>query len=478
MPVYLNYLSPEAFGLVGIFLLAQSLIQLLDMGLTPTLSREIARMRAKELSPQTAIARVQSIKWIIRTLALVITLATWLCSDLIAAYWISTEKFSTSSISTYLSLIGCTSALRWLSGMYRGILAGLEEQQKINKLSAIFATLRFIGPIPIFIFISTTPESFLIFQLFTSALELAAFSISSHDYLPKLKKSRQLLLSLRETIPMVSSMAFLNGIWILQTQTDKFILSGILSLNNYGHLTLATAVASGVFVLIAPMNQVIQPRLNYLLAKSELKEFIQLYRLSSQFSAIGFFTLGISAAIFSEEIIYIWTGKKELINSISPVLFWYGLANSTMGTMLMPFMLQLAHGKLKLHAIGSSILLFISIPTLLIVTPNFGATGAAFTFFTTNMLFLLAWSPIVHKKFIPYLQWRWLFLDIIPPTIAIASLLLLSSLFMPDGLWTPLALVWITCSMVLAGFGGILSGRHTCQYILKEFSIARNQNNV
>ena len=43
VPVYIHYLGIESYGLIGLFALLQAWLTLLDMGMTPTLSREMAR---------------------------------------------------------------------------------------------------------------------------------------------------------------------------------------------------------------------------------------------------------------------------------------------------------------------------------------------------------------------------------------------------------------------------------------------------
>ena len=43
VPVYVNYIGAEAYGLVGFYAMLQSWFSLLDMGLSPTLGREAAR---------------------------------------------------------------------------------------------------------------------------------------------------------------------------------------------------------------------------------------------------------------------------------------------------------------------------------------------------------------------------------------------------------------------------------------------------
>jgi O-antigen/teichoic acid export membrane protein len=46
IPLYIRYLGVEAWGLVGFMSMMQAWLTLLDMGLTPTLSREMARFKA------------------------------------------------------------------------------------------------------------------------------------------------------------------------------------------------------------------------------------------------------------------------------------------------------------------------------------------------------------------------------------------------------------------------------------------------
>ena len=45
VPVYISYLGIEAYGLIGLFATLQAWLSLLDLGLSPTLNREMARLR-------------------------------------------------------------------------------------------------------------------------------------------------------------------------------------------------------------------------------------------------------------------------------------------------------------------------------------------------------------------------------------------------------------------------------------------------
>jgi len=46
VPVYIDYLGIEAYGLIGVFAILQAWLALLDFGMTPTLAREMSRFSA------------------------------------------------------------------------------------------------------------------------------------------------------------------------------------------------------------------------------------------------------------------------------------------------------------------------------------------------------------------------------------------------------------------------------------------------
>ncbi|HEY4544779.1 MAG TPA: oligosaccharide flippase family protein, partial [Tissierellaceae bacterium] len=51
LPLYIKYMGAEAYGLIGFFTMMQSIFMLLDLGLTPTISRETARYQANAVLP-------------------------------------------------------------------------------------------------------------------------------------------------------------------------------------------------------------------------------------------------------------------------------------------------------------------------------------------------------------------------------------------------------------------------------------------
>lgn len=467
MPLYLHYLGAEGLGLVGFYIMLQAWIPIFDIGLTPVFSREMSRFRVGLLTAREAASCLRTLEVVLGALAAFVIVLLWGGRDWIAHNWLLAVNLSEGVLADCIVLIALAVALRWVTGLQRAVLIGLELQGLVNGLAAGFATLRFAGVLPLLSYVSTLPEHFFAFQAVAGALELIVFVIIAHRHVPGSAGVRPDRSVLANMFPMVGSMAFLTAMWVVMTQADKLILSGLLPLTEYGYFTLAVTVASGVLVLVGPLNQVIQPRLTVLSEKGDEDALLELYRLISQFVVVGFVSLGGGLAFFSGPILLIWSGSPVVAMAAAPVLFWYGLANAVVGVLVLPFMLQFARGRLRLHILGNLILLVTLVPALVFAAKHWGAIGAGQVFFIANLLFLLFWVPIIHHYFLPILTWRWSFRDTLPAASVMLIVLVLGSKAMPSGLPVPETLGLIGGVVFLTAMLGIATGSLSRTLVLR-----------
>ena len=64
IPLYIKYLGIEAYGLIGVFAVLTTWLGLLDMGMTPTLGREMARHMGGGHTPESIRDLLRSIEFI------------------------------------------------------------------------------------------------------------------------------------------------------------------------------------------------------------------------------------------------------------------------------------------------------------------------------------------------------------------------------------------------------------------------------
>lgn len=462
MPIYLKYMGVEAFGLVGFFLMLQNWLQLLDLGLSPALSREMSLYRAGAVNATVIRQRLRSLEWLLGILAFTTTGLLILCRNWIATDWLVFHQLSSDEVSSCVALMAVAATLRWLTGLYRAGLIGLERQILVNMASVLFATLKFVGVLPLIIYLPTTPLVFFSYQAVIGLLEFSIFTLIMYRLLPNaatgcLPKWD----ALKAMLPMAGAMAFMTGIWIFTTQIDKLILSKLLSLEKYGYFTLAIMVANGILMLVPPLSQVLQPRMTILASQRQSDTLCDLYRQATQVVTALFFTVGGTLALLAEPVLFAWTGNIHIAQQAAPILLWYGLTNILIGLLTLPFMLQFAHGYLRLHVLGNILWVLTLLPILTLVALQSGAIGAGIVIFIGNFFFLLLWVPIVHQRLMPQVVWQWLLQDILPIAFVILLVTWIGSQLLPANSNRLVTIFLVVASALLSGSMGLLSGSKT-----------------
>src|SRR5215204_4007318 len=87
VPLYVNFMGIESYGLVGFFTTLQAVLALLDLGLTTTLNRELARYSALAEKSQDMRDLVRTLETIYWGLAFSIGVVVFMLSPFIARAW-------------------------------------------------------------------------------------------------------------------------------------------------------------------------------------------------------------------------------------------------------------------------------------------------------------------------------------------------------------------------------------------------------
>lgn len=431
LPFYLRYLGAEAYGLVGFFAVMQSWLQLLDMGLSSTLSRQVAHSRGLGSERAAELRQLlRSMELVFLALGVAIAIAIWIGSPLIAGSWLDVKMLSLSEVRYCISLMGVMIGLRWLTSLYRSGIQGMEHQVWLNVVNIVLTTVRYFGVWCLLHWITRKPEHFFEFQLLISLVELGVIGIHFYQILPP-GSDHHCGFSwkvLKAVLPFTGSIAYTSSIWILMTQLDKLILSHALTLEEYGYFALVAVVSNGILNFTGPITNAILPRMTMLHSQGNQEEMLALYRKATRLMAAIMLPLTGTVAIFSTELLYSWTGDRSAADWAGPVLKWFVLGNCILALGGFQYMLQFVHGKLRLHVIISTINVIIQVPIIVFSAFKYGAIGVALTYLIFRSITFFIWPTIVHYKLAPGLHNRWLLFDIFPSFIPVL-LLIISSHF-------------------------------------------------
>lgn len=416
LPLYIKYMGAEAYGLVGFFTMLQAWFGLLDMGLTPTIGRETARYHGGSMSALAYRQLFRALSLIFLAVAVVGGSSLFLLADVVAGQWLNIESLDIHTVVIAVQIMAISVALRWMCGLYRGVVTGSERLVWLSGFNVFVATLRFIA-----VFLSMwqfgfTPLVFFIHQLIVALIELAGLFWMGSRLLPsKAGLQEKIGWSFKPVKPVLKfalTIAFTSSIWVLVTQTDKLILSGILPLAEYGYFTLAVLVASGIMVISGPISSAIMPRMARLNAEGKHDEMIHIYRNATQLVSVVTGSASLVVAFSPGALLYAWTGDIYLAEQAAPILRLYVLGNAILAVGAFPYYLQYALGNLRYHLIGNVIMFFTLIPVIIFAASCFGGVGAGYAWLGTNILYLLLWVAYVHHKLQPGMHLKWLLIDI------------------------------------------------------------------
>jgi O-antigen/teichoic acid export membrane protein len=438
VPLYLHYMGAEAYGLVGFFAMLQAWFQLLDMGLTPTMARETARFNGGATDGLSLRRLLRAMEGVFVGVGVLGGAAMMAGSGAIAGSWLKVQQLPLIEVQHAIMLMAVIVALRWVSGLYRSAINGFERLVWLGGFNMVLATARFVLVIPLFIYVGTSATLFFSYQLLLALVEVFVLVMQTYRLLPEKAAGEHTpwqWAPLRGVLKFSLGIAFASLVWMVSTQADKLVLSKLLPLTEYGYFTLVVLVAGGVMAISGPVSGALLPRLARLAAEGDEKGLLQLYRSATQLVAVMAVPAALVLALFSEQVLWAWTGDLALVDKAAPVLALYAVGSGIFVIGAFPYYLQFAKGDLKLHLIGNFLFVLLLVPSLMWATWQFGMVGAGWIWLALNLAYFTLWVPVAHHRFAPGLHWRWLTKDVMLTSLpaVVAALLVQYTVPWPVG---------------------------------------------
>lgn len=418
VPIYLKLLGAEAYGLIGVFVMAQGLMQILDIGLSAMLSREATKFAVSpETAPMFRYVFDKVSKFFI-TLSLVLIVVGIPLANLFALDWFNYKTLNPDEVLLAANLIVIIVAIRFLITPLRNVLLGLEKHVWLNVVVILMGSLKYLGIIPIMVYYSKAAGVFFKYELCIAILEAFVISVYTLRLLPKKDPAKAQLIARTESSSKLIKFSLGHGfvamIWIVLTQVDRLVLSKTLPLDQFGFYSAVVTASGGIMLLSSPLSRALLPRMTALIETEDIGALVQLYRSSTRFISLIVVPIGILIMGFSAELLLVWTGNIELAVYGQNILYWYALGNTVVAISAFPYYLQYAYGELRLHVISNIISLIIGVPLIAILAINYGAVGAAIGWAILQISSLMIGPYFMHRRFLTGMHWHWLIFDVMP----------------------------------------------------------------
>lgn len=451
LPLYIKYLGIDSYGLIGFFSALFACLMLMDLGLTSALSREMARFTGGLYSPQEIRNLLRSVEIVVVFLAFLIYIIGFLFSDLLANEWINSTNLTADIVSKAISVMSLVASLRFLEGIYKSCIAGLQEHIKLNIALSIIATLRWFGAVLVIYWISPTITAFFYWQAFVSLLSIVLLGLITYNIIPSVNvRPFFSWASLSKIFSFAAGVMGISILSLLLTQGDKLLLSRLLNLGDYGYYMLAATVSGGLFALITPVAQSYYPRMCELLEREDYKNLTDSFHMGAQLVSVTAGSVALILILFSGDILFLWSNDVTLSAQSARLLSILTFGNLLNGLLWIPYQAQLAFGWTKLTIRTNIIALLFLFPLLLYITPRFGVTGAAWVWVILNVGYITISVHFMFRKILFKEKLKWYINDILMPLIpsSIIVLCLKFLIIFPTEFW--MQIFYITGFFILA----------------------------
>lgn len=457
VPLYIKFLGPKAYGLVGLYASLQGILVIADMGLTATLNRELARLSVSESNTRQMRDTTRTIEVVYLGILSVVIILMIALSSYFATHWLNTKGLSESTVVNAVKFMGVALILQLACSIYQGGLIGLQRQVQLNTILVVMGIVRALGVTLVLWLVAPTLSVFFIWQALSSGVQLMWIR---HALWHSLGKGKE---------PPSYRSPILHNIWRYATgmlgmtitasilrETDKLIMSKMLPLEMLGYYTVAWSVSQlPVSVLTGPVYQATFPRLTQYASMQQKSLLSGLYHRSSQMVSVLSLPTAIILTLFPREVLYIWMGNTPTVAHAYTLLSLLAIGSGLLGIMTIPSALALANGWASLGVWINVAAITILVPILVVLIKAFGAVGGCLSWLVLNLGVLPVYMSILHRKYLIGEQWRWYFQDVGAPMAAALAFAFLFRWLMPPVASRPALLVcllsiWVAITLAAA----------------------------
>lgn len=451
-PFYVRILGVEAYGIVGLFVVLQPVLQLLDLGISNVVNREVARRAAgaDAGSLRTLVRTFEVLYW---PIGLLLAAALWVAAGAATRLW-SEAAIDPAGIRAAIRWMGIVVGLQWPIVFYQAVLRGMQRQVAFNAVRAVAAVVAAGSAALVLQSVSPTVAAFFITHAVVAAIHVFVVARLCWRSLPADRAEVRLAI-VRGLMRYGIFVMLTNAVALAITHLDKVAVTRLLPLVDVGVYTLAAILPMGLLVVTVPIYNTIFPSLAAAQAERNESRLRSLYVTTVQITCALLLPPAIVVVLFAREILFVWLNDATVAAAAAPVAALLVAGSAFAALMDAPYMLQLAHGRSSIALRFACAQLVVYLPTVYFMTGGYGIIGAAFAWPLVNALYVAIAVPVTHRMFVPGASRDWLLTAFGPAFVATVAVAGGARLLFPPELSRWMAFAMLTAiavaSFVAAG---------------------------
>jgi O-antigen/teichoic acid export membrane protein len=453
VPVLISLVGVASFALVGFHASLVAALAILDLGLSPNLTRRMAGAFVAGADRERAADSLRTYEVVFWTVGTCLGAAVALCAPLIARYWLSSSSLAQSEIENSVRLMGLLLALRWPMAPYVSTLQGLQRQVSINAVNAATITAAYGAGIAVIAWLSPSIVAFFGWYCACAAVQLVTLRALAVRALHRQSRAGRFLAgTLIDNWQFSLGMSAISLTAVVLVQGDKLILAKLVTLEEFGYYSVALVAVGAMYMVMLPVFNAALPRLCERVAAADEPGLRAAFTFSCQVMHALLVPLGVFLMLFPHEVLLLWTRNPALAARSAPLLVLLAGGTLLNGFMNVPYALQMARANTAIGLKINLALCGLLVPAILVLTSRMGILGGAMVSPILNALYLLFALPPTYRQCLGANDWPDFYFDLLRRQGGAVLLLLgLRAVISPDGppVFLAIALAGALCASLV-----------------------------
>jgi O-antigen/teichoic acid export membrane protein len=405
IPVQVHFLGVQAYGLLAFVASMQVLFSIFDFGLSPTITREVAKDTST--GAVRTLGLVRSLSLIYWPIGFALGAALFGASGWVAMHWLHVGTLAPDRTATAIRLAAIAIALRWPVSLYSGVLAGRQRFDVLNGLRAGVATVNAVGGAAILVMTGDL-IAYMGWTAVAAAVEVTAYSLMVVRLVPGLlirPKPRPPFE--RPMWSFARGMTLINLLTMVLTQSDRLLISKLLAIQVLGYYALAYNVLYGLTLIQNFVTSAMFPAFVTSATGSSAVELRERYGKATQVLMYAY-NLPIWLLVFFGSDILALVTSQDTADRTAPILSILAIGFLLNASASLAYTAAVATGNTSLPIRNNLIAVVGYVPALVVLTVRLGAVGAAIAWLLLNAYYLPTLVRIVHRDIVRTPMMKWL----------------------------------------------------------------------
>ena len=398
VPVYVHLLGVDGFGVIALYLAVGGIIALLDLGLSPTLARELHDQRRSSGEKVDLLFTYEAAYAVIVGM---LVLGVALLPREAFSLLLSNQDLAKPGARSAVRLVFFAAAVQLQFNFYVAGLFGVEQPGKANLVIIAAGMVRsalVIVPLRLY----PSPSVYLVWQvvfagLFAFAARRFLYAVSRADTFAGSPVFRMRLIS--DNLHFTAGMFVVSLTAAVNAQADKLLIGKLIGLSALARYSLVSTFAQLLVFIVSPVTIAVLPRFVRHVTSGEADAARALFLIAYKLSGAIVCAAAGSMVFFGPYLISVWTVGKVSVESIAPyaVVLIVGYALLALGTV--PHAVAVANKNLK-GSLATSITMIVTLPAYWHLISRYGAAGAAITWLVLQATVVPVYTWWVSKRFV------------------------------------------------------------------------------